>query len=717
MLTLLLLCLPADGLADDLKKLAPDLSRPDSFKNESARVRDGLRAANAASTKLWDRMQRSDEPRKLLDAPLKALAKSLSSAPADLKPAPLQLEVRRTLAGDGHTVALITFRSRFGLVVTANLYSPPKPGKSMPGLVLVHSHHNPKTEGELQDMGMMWARAGCHVLVLDLLGHGERRQHPFATAKDYPKEFRTSRQDYWFRHHSAIQLQTAGESLMGWMAADISAAVSVLLEQPGIDRDKIAVLGAVAGGGDPAAVAAALDERIKAAVVFNFGGPQPESRYPLPDDAEATFNYAGGGSWETTRNLAYSARDGFLPWVIVAGIGPRKLIHAHEFSWDVKRDPVWKRLTELWKKNPDDLKSARGFGTLTGKGAEAGSHCNNIGAVHRKDIHAAFRQWWGVAAEEPKERKRRPGSDLLCLGPKESIAPARGIARTLASKHGLPADRDKLRERWAALLNVVDIKAREVTWDTLARVGAKQYTAAIPGEDGHITLLVPGKGKRPLTVLCGQGGAKELLAKRAEEIAALIAKDEAVAVVDLGGTANLPPGNRGRNSGSTSLAASSLMLGRPLLGERLRVLRTALAVLRGRDDIDAAKIRLWGDSTAAANTWDDTLVRPLEHEQPPHAEPVGPHVVLLAALFEDGITEVRARGGLASWKNLLDGAVAHFPYDNVVPGSALADWPAVCEAVKIPVRLEGPLDGLNRPIKPDAAKKLYAAAKNVTIVE
>jgi hypothetical protein len=59
----------------------------------------------------------------------------------------------------------------------------------MPGIVLCHSHHNPKTQGELQDMGMTWARLGCMVLVMDQLGHGERRQHPFRSAKDYPGEF------------------------------------------------------------------------------------------------------------------------------------------------------------------------------------------------------------------------------------------------------------------------------------------------------------------------------------------------------------------------------------------------------------------------------------------------------------------------------------------------------------------------------------------------
>ncbi len=81
---------------------------------------------------------------------------------------------------------------------------------------------------------------------------------------------------------------------MGWMAWDLMRGVDLLLARPGIDPERIILLGAVAGGGDPAAVTAALDPRITAVVPFNFGGPQPETHYPLPDDAEDSFNYAGG---------------------------------------------------------------------------------------------------------------------------------------------------------------------------------------------------------------------------------------------------------------------------------------------------------------------------------------------------------------------------------------------------------------------------------------
>ena len=100
----------------------------------------------------------------------------------------------------------IIYESRPDFFVTANLYVPAKTDKPMPGFIIVHSHHNPKTQGELQDMGMMWARQGCLVLIPDMLGHGERRQHPFVDANSYPEKFKVSRQDYRFRYNTALQL-------------------------------------------------------------------------------------------------------------------------------------------------------------------------------------------------------------------------------------------------------------------------------------------------------------------------------------------------------------------------------------------------------------------------------------------------------------------------------------------------------------------------------
>ena len=59
------------------------------------------------------------------------------------------------------------------------------------------------------------------------------------------------------------------------MVWDVMRGVDLLVERPDVDKSKIILLGAVAAGGDPAAVTAALDSRIAAVVPFNFGEATP----------------------------------------------------------------------------------------------------------------------------------------------------------------------------------------------------------------------------------------------------------------------------------------------------------------------------------------------------------------------------------------------------------------------------------------------------------
>jgi hypothetical protein len=186
---------PADG--DRAKELPLMLAR-------DARARMG--AANVRESQAWAAVQTRADWEKYRDTRIQALRDSLGRFPA-ARTEP-KLRVTRTLDGDGYRVEDLVFESRPGLVVTANLYMPADPPKSMPGILIATSHHNPKTQGELQDMGMTWARRGCVVLVPDYLGHGERRQHAFQTEKDYARPFRVGRQDYYFRYNEGLQLQS-----------------------------------------------------------------------------------------------------------------------------------------------------------------------------------------------------------------------------------------------------------------------------------------------------------------------------------------------------------------------------------------------------------------------------------------------------------------------------------------------------------------------------
>jgi hypothetical protein len=78
---------------------------------------------------------------------------------------------------------------------------------------------------------------------------------------------------------------------------------------------------------------------------------------------------------------------------------------------------------------------------------------------------------------------------------------------------------------------------------------------------------------------------------------------------------------------------------------------------------------------------------------------MGGLTALLGGLFEPELRAVYARGGLESYASALKGPFLHVPHDAFVPGALLAgDLPALASALKPRLRLEGQIDGLNRPV-------------------
>jgi cephalosporin-C deacetylase-like acetyl esterase len=722
---------PAESLAESLKRLETVVVPAGEQKGMERMLADAIQRRrqelNERNTAEWQAVKNTDDWEKFRKEKLARLEASLGQFPAP--PRPIEVHRSGTVSGEGFGIDNLVFQSRPGLWVTANLYRPEKPGSSMPGILICHAHHTPKEHGELQDMGMTWARAGCLVLVMDQLGHGERRQHPFVDATSYPKPYQVSRQDYYFRYDSGIQLHLAGDSLIGWMAWDLRRGVDLLLQQDGIDPQRIILLGSVAGGGDPAAVVAALDERIAAVAPFNFGGPSPRPQYPFPPDMEPVWNYAGGGSWESTRNLRNSAADGFLPWVLVAAAAPRRLVYAHEFGWYREGDPVWKRLQAVYGFHDaaDRLAFTFGKGDVSKRPPE-GTHCTHIGALHRRMMHEAFRRWFRIEVTPEQEYSNRlPPDKLRCLTaeierrirPRKLIDVLNEVADERMAKarrllDGKPAaeQRQVLRREWSRILGstrpLEKPQVRQLGTERLGNAEAQRFLLTVePGITVPLVLLVPKRteGQRlPAVVAVCQSGKTALLRERAAEIATLLESGVTVCLPDVRGTGESGLGSgRGRSSAATSLSSAQLMLGETLVSGQLRDLRAVMAWLRSHGAVDAARLALWGDSLAAANPADTNLVIPRESDAllPPSSEPLGGLLVLLAALHEDDVLAILVRGGLSGYRAVLDHHLALIPHDAVLPGVlAAGDLSDVAGALAPrPLRLEGLVDGVNRRLK------------------
>jgi len=626
--------------------------------------------------------------------------------------------VTDTLEHDRYRIDNVVFQGYMNLPVTANRYSPISTAQKTPAIVICHSHHDPKNEEELQCMGQTWAQQGCTVFIMDLVGHGERRQHPFVAARDYGEAFRVDRQDYYFRHVLGIQLELIDESLMGWMAQDVRRGIDLLWEDSQIDRDRIIVIGSVAGGGDLAAVVGTLDDRVAAVVAFNFG-------------------QLSLGDWDSTRTLLNTARCGFWPWVILASLAPRRLIYGREFSWNAQHDVVWRHLEKVYEfyGTRDALRSVHG----SGRGSRHGpldSHCTNVGPIHRQQLYPIFQEWFEIPIPEQEVPEPVRKENLECLTIKTrkvfSIRLVHEVTQEICQQH-LAARR---RVRVSQETNPQTIQLQQELTEILGPMtpftsfrvrserqgfGRSEYVALEVEEhlSVRLQLLWPsglGKIKTPMVIGFSQEGNLQLRRERGSLIQSLLSQKIAVCLTEVRGIGDGRHGElyRGRLSPSASVTATSLMLGESLLGSRIRDLRTVIAYLSNREDVHQEKIGLWGDSLAATNDAGNKLAVPLDADPyPERGEPLGGVAALLSALYEPQIQALYVHGGLLSYATLLDQPFVYQPADSIIRGLLrIADLPDMAAALAPrPLRMEGLVDGMNRRVSRTQIDETYRLAR------
>jgi dienelactone hydrolase len=653
----------------------------------------------------WKRVSSRDDWERFRDPRLAALRAWMGPLP---ERTPLNAEVtRRADYGDGFVIENVVYESRPNLLVTANLYLPENPSGKIPAIVVVHSHHAPKTQSELQDLGMTWARAGVAVLIMDQLCAGERSQsQPWY------------RESYYGRYTLGNQLVLAGESLMKWMVCDLMRSVDLLLERPYIDSERIIMLGAVAGGGDPAGVTAALDPRIAAVIPFNFGEAGPEEHYtdgPRGYDFETAW--PGWGEWETTRCLPRSVADQFFPWLICASVAPRPFLYSFEIGWpaDVEHEPAWARYKKVYDlySARDHLDEVHGFGPYPGPG-----ECTNVGASLRKKIYPILKRWLNVPTPAAEYHRTLPDAALMCMtisvAAKRQPKPASAIALDLA-KQRLALSRSQaatpkmlrlaLQEKLGNIEPPHNVSAK-LLW-TKTQGGIVVEALAIESEPGitipFYVLRPSNRGTHPMpaTLAIAQGGKAKFLSARGDEILTLLRRGVAVCLPDVRGTGEIAS-SESRGPESMNLAASELMLGGTLLGAQLKDVRTVFRYLMSRADIDPQQLAIWGDSFAETNPDDFAFDQsPLQEPGPfvqHQAEPLGALLALLTGLYEDRVGAVAARGGLISFLSVLEDRFSHVPADVIVPGILeAADVPDIVEAQSTKaILLETFVDGRNR---------------------
>jgi Acetyl xylan esterase (AXE1) len=671
----------------------------------------------------WNQVHSRSDWELFRDSRLHALRTALGKFPDKC---PLESRMTSEFNGDGYRRQNIVFQSQPGVWVTANLYLPAEPRGQMPGIVILHSLHAPKTQFELQDMGIIWARAGCAVLVMDQVGYGER-------ITTYPWD----RSNYNSRYVEGEQLYLVGSSLITWMAWDAERAIDLLDARPDVDKKAIIMLGAVAGGGDPAAVTAAIDPRVAAVVPFNFGESTPEVPRFIPSKNQWPLDLADPGlmDWDTTRVIRRGIGDQFMQWFICASVAPRKFVYSYELGWHVEDLPAWERYRRVYDFYDalGNLADAHGFGPFPGPG-----EAWNIGPAQRRSLYPTLERWFGIPSPFQNDRSsrlenleprpdvdRQPVSDLTVLTPEISsqlqrkslheIAGKDGqkeVAAARATLYGLTQDaRLKwLQAHWREKLGHIDPNPHPkatIEWSKkMPEAQAEAISLEVePGLFVPMLLLMPGSrntARAPVVVAVSESGKDLFLAKRATEIETLLKAGTAVCLPDVRATGETTPDGRRDPDGDENTQANTvLMMGDTMLGMRLRDLRTVLVYLRSRQDVDSNQFGLWGDSFYPANPEHLILNESPQWQIGPdieqHAEPLGGLLAVLGGLYENDVRSIAVHGGLVSFSSMLESNFGYVPQDVVVPGILEAGDIADVEAALAPrpLLLAAMVDGLD----------------------
>jgi hypothetical protein len=221
-------------------------------------------------------------------------------------------------------------------------------------------------------------------------------------------------------------------------------------------------------------------------------------------------------------------------------------------------------------------------------------------------------------------------------------------------------------------------------------------TLAVP----MVILLPPGKTKIERVVIgIAQSGKAGFLKHRADTIAELLQQKCAVCLPDLRGTGETASEGRGRQGGGTAYSATLLMHGQTVPGIQLQEL---VAVMDALPKLGFHSIALWGDSFAEPNDPKTIFEVPLDaSKMPRQSEPMGGTLALLGGVFGgDRVKAIYTRGGLVSFRSMLDSPFCYFPHDAVIPGALTAfDIDSLAKANgKRSVRREASVDGLNRRV-------------------
>ncbi len=218
--------------------------------------------------------------RRKLKGKFSELLGGLDEAPGELAP---QVTKRKQMAG--YTREHVVFQSRPGLSVAAWVLTPESRTGPLPTLICLPGHGPGKDDivgigddgvqreepgGYQKDFAIQAVQRGFFVIVPDMFSFGERRDKAEVAAG---------------RAHSSCRRPSMagillGRTVPGIRVYDVKRCIDYLETRPECDRKRIGCMG-ISGGGTITTFAAAVEERIRAALISGYLSHWHDSIMPL----------------------------------------------------------------------------------------------------------------------------------------------------------------------------------------------------------------------------------------------------------------------------------------------------------------------------------------------------------------------------------------------------------------------------------------------------
>ncbi|MBV9265507.1 MAG: acetylxylan esterase [Acidobacteriaceae bacterium] len=609
----------------------------------------------------------------------------------------------------------LTYEGRPGDWIPANLYIPENASGRLPGVLFQCGHSKAgKAADTYQRCCQALAQLGFVVLTFDPIGQGERTGYP---GPDGLSRFVVADLEHTI---PGQQLILTGETMTRLQVSDAIRSLDVLASHPLVDSSRLIAAGQ-SGGATLSMMLAAVDDRLAGAVVSSGNTENVVSRAFIPpgavDDAEQNFLFgapAGFDRWDLLWPLApkplliltttKDSGDTYSPNYNSSGdeeqarlqraytqLGHGENIQhletalPHAFSYELRLDTYrWllKRFlpgaAEITEEPPVSPEAARDL------------WCTPRGSVHR-DLKSAkgpdARRETGKEPPNPLRGPLNPGPVLRgFLGP---TAFQMAVQRAAAIR--TPADRPDL----ARLLGVslVSEARLQILSRSPTRSGTILTAEVRSSEDVWVPLwvFVPRRPVQHLIVLLDpqgrdrdwqEGGLPQSLMDRA-----------VVCAPDLRGTGDAEPGYppgqpqyAKNHQTEDSYAWSSLVFGRPLLGQRVEdLLVTAAAAAKQFQPAGQLVLAARGHFTVPA--------------------------VCAAALSKE-VTVLHLSEHLVSWRNIAESEDYTHPFANFLPDILRhTDLPELVSQLNVrEVRIGRFVDASGSTVPLDRAQPMYPEA-------